>query len=259
MRFNRNARLDTSGVDDRRGMGMPAIGGGMGVIGLVLALLFGGNVFDSGGGDGSAAPVSGGEVGQCQTGADANQSGDCRMVAVFNSLEGYWHQYETPRLELFSQSVSTACGPATSAVGPFYCPGDQRIYLDLGFFQELQSKFGARGGPFAEAYVVAHEYGHHVQNATGQINKGDSVRTELQADCYAGVWAAAAEGDGLIEDITDDDIAIGLDAAASVGDDRIQERFQGEVNPDTWTHGSAAQRQQAFTTGYRGADPGVCA
>jgi uncharacterized protein len=271
MRFNRRARLDTSQVEDRRGMGVgiPALGGGLGVIGVLLTLLLGGNVFD--GGSDPASPVAGGDLSQCQTGDDANREDDCRIVAVVNSVQGYWsgaiEDYQPARTRFFTQAVNTGCGQASSSVGPFYCPADDYVYLDLGFFQDLQRNFGARGGPFAEAYVVAHEYGHHVQDLLGTMEQvgGDrqgaesaSVRLELQADCYAGVWAAAAEGDGFVEDITDQDIADGLDAAAAVGDDRIQQRHQGDIDPHSWTHGSAEQRQRWFTTGYRSGDPRDC-
>jgi predicted metalloprotease len=252
------------------GMGVPAMGGGLGVIGLIIALLLGGNPLDSGGGGGSAIgpQVQGGsDLSHCQTGADAETNADCRIVAVFNSLEGYWSEYPQAGLRLFSGGVNTGCGQASSSVGPFYCPADRFAYLDLDFFGELQSKFGAEGGDFAEAYIVGHEYGHHIQNVTGQMDKvgndrqgaeSGAVRLELQADCFAGVWAAAAEGDGFITDITDDDIREGLDAAAAVGDDRIQERYQGDIDPHQWTHGSAEQRQRWFTTGYRSGDPNAC-
>jgi predicted metalloprotease len=155
--------------------------------------------------------------------------------------------------------VRTACGAADSSVGPFYCPGDQRVYLDLSFFDDLQTKFGAKGGPFAQAYVIAHEYGHHVQNLLGALGGGSSVAVELQADCFAGVWARNAYEGGFYEqEFTQKDIAEALDAAAAVGDDRIQQRSGGRVDPESFTHGSSKQRVAAFQLGYDTGDPRRC-
>jgi uncharacterized protein len=281
MRFRRDARLDASQVQDRRGMrpgGVAAIGGGGigGIVVLLLLMLSGGG----GGGGNVLSSLEGLTVDQgtpndlsdeCRTGADANERDDCRIVGVVNSVQAYWTDayadYRPAQTVFFSGSVSTACGGATSAVGPFYCPADSTIYIDLGFYDDLRSRFGATGGPFAEAYVIAHEYGHHVQNLTGVLSRNrerDSgprsaaVRIELQADCYAGAWAAAAEHTGFIEPLTQASIADGLNAAAAIGDDRIQESMTGEVDPHTWTHGSSEQRQRWFLVGYENDDPAAC-
>ena len=177
-------------------------------------------------------------------------------------------------MRLFTGSVNTGCGPATTAVGPFYCPVDQTAYFDTDFFQELVDRFGSSGGPFAQEYVVAHEYGHHVQQLQGILGRsqqgaqgagGNGVRTELQADCYAGIWAHYAstvkqESTGVpyLQPLSDKDIHDALSAAASVGDDRIQKESTGRVNPESWTHGSSEQRQKWFTVGYQTGDPNKC-
>ncbi|MEU9858587.1 neutral zinc metallopeptidase [Streptomyces sp. NPDC047974] len=293
MQFDDDARLDTSEVEDVRGSRIPGgkatVGGGIiGLIALLLGVFLGVGPdqlgLSGGGEDTPAASSSSAEQVKrdCLSGADANSRQDCRTVAVVNSVQDYWRgeyarrggTYAPASTILFDQRVNTACGAASSAVGPFYCPGDRRVYLDLGFFEELRTKFGAGAGPFAQAYVVAHEYGHHIQNLMGTLSRSqdgrtgadsNAVRVELQADCYAGVWARHATstpdesiGRPLLTRIDDTDIRDGLDAAAAVGDDRIQERFQGRVTPESWTHGSAEQRRQWFHTGYRTGDMAQC-
>lgn len=276
MRFRPGAKLDTGQVQDRRGGGGRgvAVGGGVGTVLVVVVLaLLGVDVGPVGGGRGPDVNLSDNQQlsSSCRTGADANQSEDCRIVGVVNSVQAYWSDsldgYREAPTNFFSGSTQTGCGGATSAVGPFYCPADQQVYIDLSFYDDLRSRFGASGGPFAEAYVIAHEYGHHVQHLVGTDRKvgndregetSGSVRLELQADCYAGVWAANAVETGFIEELTDQDIADGLDAAAAVGDDRIQQRSTGRVDRESWTHGSAASRQKWFNTGFRGGDPRRC-
>jgi predicted metalloprotease len=267
MRFRSGARLDTSEVEDRRGMSIGPVGGmvgGGGIVGVVITIIL---LIMNGSGGGSNL-AAGGQQGNlatdCQTGADANQRPDCRIVGVVDSVQQYWAGvvpgYHRAPTDLYTQQTSTGCGPATSAVGPFYCPPDETVYLDLGFFSELQTRFGATGGPFAEAYVVAHEYGHHVQHRLGtdahvgndrQGPSSGSVRLELQADCYAGVWAHHAVETSFIDQVTSDDITQGLDAAAAVGDDRIQQEAQGRVTPESFTHGTSAQREHWFSTGFQ--------
>jgi uncharacterized protein len=280
-RFNERARLDPSQVKDRRGStGKVAggISGGAGIIVLVIALLLGVNPLDMGSSTSPQAPGvnPGSTLEECQTGADANETQECRIVGYVNSIQAFWVTelpatgitYRDADTYLYSGSTQTACGMGTTQTGPFYCPADHGIYIDLTFFDELQSRFGARGGPFAEAYVLAHEYGHHVQNLEGTLSATGSdrdtgpesaaVRIELQADCYAGLWAHNATATGYLNPLSDEDIATGLDAAAAVGDDRIQERVQGRVAPESWTHGSSEQRQQWFLTGYQSGDKASC-
>jgi predicted metalloprotease len=286
MDFDDDARLDTGQIRDQRGSGglggglrLPGVGGraigGGGIIGLVVlaavVLLTRGGTDPLALGSGSGSGAGNQLAESCQTGADADQNDDCRIVAVVNSVQGYWSDavdgYDDAPTVFFTDAVSTGCGRATSAVGPFYCPADQQVYIDLGFYDELRSEFGARGGPFAEAYVIAHEYGHHVQHLLGDDRQVGSdrdgatsggVRLELQADCYAGVWANHAVGTGLIVELTQEDIADGLDAASAIGDDRLQSQAGMQVNPETWTHGSSAQRQRWFLRGYESGEPGQC-
>jgi len=244
---------------------MVAGGGGLvGLVFLVVSLLTGGQ-------EGSVGdPFSIGQGGEelaaeCRTGEDANQREDCRIVGVINSVQEFWgktlENYRPAQTVFFTEAVNTGCGTASSQVGPFYCPADQKVYIALGFYEDLRQRFGAQGGPFAEAYVIAHEYGHHVENLQGILERERSgatgpqspaVRTELMADCLAGMWAGGAVETGFIEELTDADIADGLDAAAAIGDDRIQEKAQGRVEPESWTHGSSEARQKWFKNGYGG-------
>jgi uncharacterized protein len=284
VRYRRNADLDPSQIEDRRGqgpmLGLPGGGitvggGGLGLVGLLIYLLI--SVVGGGGSplsnldNSTVSQAPPGQVlGQeCTTGADANTREDCRIVADVNSVQRYWsgrvRNYVPAKTVFFTGQTDTGCGPASTDVGPFYCPVDKHVYIDLGFYQELHDQFGAQGGPFAEAYVIAHEYGHHTQDLLGDLQpggskgaQGRSVRTELQADCYAGVWARHAVATGYIVDLTQQDVAAGLDAAAAVGDDRIQSETQGQVNPETWTHGSSAQRQAWFKRGYQRGEPTGC-
>jgi predicted metalloprotease len=291
--FNENAPLDPSQVEDRRGQGggfgpLPGggatvgVGGGLiGIIALVLGLLFGGVIPTGGGSAGGIGDLNGQTAGggstlsECQTGAQANQREDCRIVGYVNSVQEYWstafaqqgQQYVPAKTVFFENSTQTGCGPATTEVGPFYCPVDKHVYIDLGFFDELRTKFGAQGGSFAQGYVIAHEYGHHVQDLLGILSRetsrqtgpaSESVRVELQADCFAGVWANHATQTGFLQPLSQNDIADALDAAAAVGDDRIQKEFQGRVTPETWTHDSSAQRQHWFSTGYQSGDMNAC-
>jgi len=289
MRFRKDAQLDPSQIDDRRGsggagggfpipMGIPAAGGAGGIVVLLVVLAF---VFLGGGGGlGNLGSLQGQTVGpgtapsevssECRTGADANTREDCRIVAVVNSVQAYWaktvRNYEPAKTRFFDGTIQTGCGAASAAVGPFYCPVDKYVYIDLGFFDQLQSQLGARGGPLAEAYVLAHEYGHHVQDLLGTLDSanrdtgptGGQVRLELQADCFGGLWVGHALDTGFVEDITRQDVADALDAAAAVGDDRIQERAQGRVTPETWTHGSSEQRKSWFTRGIQAGGPQSC-
>ncbi len=274
-------------VEDYRGSGgrgslggIPmgkAGGGGLGLI-LVLVVLFLSGGFPGGGGstglpiDLPAAPSGPGAGG----GAPPASDDEAQFVQfVVADVQDTWKRifaqanqtYEPTTLRLFTSGIQTGCGGATSEVGPFYCPADKRVYIDLGFFRELQERFAARGD-FAQAYVIAHEFGHHVQNVLGVSNdvrqqqqedpEGAnelSIRLELQADCLAGVWGHSANQEGLLEP---GDVEEGLNAAAAVGDDRIQQKSGRGVNPESWTHGSSAQRMAWFQKGFENGDPAAC-
>jgi hypothetical protein len=293
MRWKRNTGFDQ--IEDRRGQGGGGIGfpsgggggipipipggkagGGLGsiIVVVVLFLLFSGVL----GGSGSIPGLGGlsGGGGNAQPGGTLNPQSDTdqQLGYIVNSIQTFWastfresgKDYPETKLVLFEGGTQSACGPASSATGPFYCPADQKVYLDLGFFDELRSRFGASGGDFAMAYVVAHEFGHHIQTVLGiseqvqSMSQQDptrrndlSVRQELQADCLAGVWANSAASD-----LQPGDIDEALSAAAAVGDDRIQESTSGRIDPERWTHGSAEQRTAWFTTGYRSGNPDDC-
>ena len=287
VRFNRKGRLDSSRVRDRRGSGGGKLAiGGIGGLAVVLIAMFTGvdlsSVLEVVGTDGGAdtAPADGG-LAACETGADIETRPECRFVAFENSVQDFWtdqfaergSSYRPASFNVFTGGVSTGCGSASSAMGPFYCPADEGVYMDLGFFEVLESRLGATGGDFAEAYVVAHEFGHHVQNITGisgqvedrQGSESDGVRLELQADCFAGAWAhhatqtpSGSDDEPIITAISDEDIAEAIDAAETVGDDYIQTRTQGNVTPETWTHGSSEQRVRWFRRGLDTGDPDTC-
>jgi len=281
--FNEGMQIDTSTASSSGGGGgRIALGGGLGgLLIVVIAMFLGvdpGPIVNQQQAATSDDVAPGFDLSQCKSGADANKYVQCRVVATGNSVDAVWHQlmpkYTRPHLRLFTGSVDTGCGPATTAVGPFYCPVDQTAYFDTEFFKELVDRFGSSGGPFAQEYVVAHEYGHHVQQLQGNLGRaqqgaqganGNGVRTELQADCYAGIWAHYAstvkqESTGVpyLQPLSDNDIRDALSAAASVGDDRIQKTSTGRINPESWTHGSSAERQKWFTVGYQTGDPNKC-
>jgi len=272
----------SSNVEDRRGMGGRGLalgGGGIGTLLLIVAVwLCGGDpstLLDQLGG--GSAPVEQQQQQQAQNN-QAQTDDEKRFVsAVLKSTENVWNEilpqqarvrYVEPKLVLFSNQTTSACGQASAATGPFYCPGDEKLYLDFGFFRELKTRFGAPGD-FAQAYVIAHEVGHYVQDLLGTMDKVTaaqqrasetqanqlSVRLELQADCYAGVWANYVQKKGLLEA---GDVEEAMKAAASVGDDSIQKQSQGYVVPESFTHGSAQQRMSWFTKGFQSGNIRQC-
>jgi uncharacterized protein len=301
MRYSEGADLDTSDVTDIRGggggfggfggRGIAVGGGGLGLVGLVIVVLLnvlggggsgttGGSTVTGFGGVSQGGTADGAELAQdCRSGSDANRDVQCAVVADINSIQDFWEQtlggrYTRTDTVFFSSQVQTQCGSASSGSGPFYCPADQLVYIDLSFYDDLRTQFGAEGGLFVDAYVLAHEYGHHVQDLLGinkQVQAGvtgaesGSVRLELQADCFAGVWANHAttvpdeSGQPLIAEITQDDVDRALDAASRIGDDFIQRNLgNGRVDQNSFSHGSSAQRQKWFSTGYRSGDPNQC-
>jgi uncharacterized protein len=272
----RGGRQSTN-VEDRRGIGGGglAVGGGLGAVVItIIALLFGVDpsaLLDQTGGGGPAPatetrPAPGGRQ---------DEMGEFVRV-VLATTEDAWtdifrrngQQYPAPTLQLFEGQTRSACGAATASVGPFYCPADRKVYIDLSFYRELQTRFRAPGD-FAQAYVIAHEVGHHVQNVLGTMDRvgaaqrrmsqaeanGLSVRLELQADCYSGVWARYADQKGVVEP---GDIDEALNAASAIGDDRLQRQQQGYVVPDSFTHGTSAQRARWFREGFESGDVRRC-
>ncbi len=288
MSFNEGVRIDPGRASG--GGGGLAIGGGAGVVGVLIFLVV--QLLGGGGGAGLQLP-SGLEPAQgagdqesieeleqrCNTEGALDRYTDCRLIKVYDIADEVWSEefqrrgleYASPRLAFFTQATQTGCGAASASVGPFYCPADQEIYFELGFLDQLQTQFGAQG-EFAQAYIAAHEFGHHLQTLLGterqvraaqQQNPGAanqySVAMELQADCYAGAWAKLADqrgNDGIA--LTEQNIAEAVNAAEAVGDDRIQAKTQGRVSPESFTHGSAEQRRQWFLIGYRAGDIDSC-
>nr|WP_296072619.1 neutral zinc metallopeptidase [uncultured Actinoplanes sp.] len=298
MELNENADIDTSQVEDQRGSGgggggfggLPIPIGGGGIVGLIITVVllavggyFGVNQL---GGNDSAQSDNGNIQQECSDKSKALDQLDCRNVLYVNSIQAYWKQaepqyfnkqYQPAKTVLFSNRVNTGCGAADSGVGPFYCPADNKVYIDLTFYQVLAQQLGAPG-EFAQPYVLAHEYGHHIQDLVGTEAKmrraqqgaseaqqnALSVKLELQADCYAGVWAkhatetTANNGQPIFKSLTQQDVQEGIDTAGKIGDDVLQKRSGNPVNPDEFTHGTAAQRQQWFSTGYNSGTPESC-
>lgn len=304
MSFNDNAQLDTSQIETRSGgggggrrPGGMVVGGGIGgLILLIIALIFGinpselpgaGTADDTGQVDTGQVDTSGGAANgnlaqECRTGADANTNDRCLIVGTVNSVQAYWtgelprygKKWQPTKTVLYQGATASQCGTASNQVGPFYCPLDKRVYLDADFFGLLSSQFGADTGNLAKEYVVAHEYGHALQDQLGLLGRAQqdpqgaqsgAVRVELMADCLAGVWAKHAStttdagGTPLLEGITREDLLSALSAAKAVGDDHIQATMGGgRVNPESWTHGSSEARQRWFLQGYKTGDLNQC-
>jgi predicted metalloprotease len=301
MSLNEDAQVDTSQIEDQRASGggggrigipIPMGGGGRGgLVGLIVTVL----LVLVGGGIGAGQLLGGGGGGQTDN-TDLNRScstanpdrlkrTDCRNALYVNSVQNFWQtelpqvfgqQYQPADTVFFSGQTSTGCGAADAGVGPFYCPADRKVFIDLSFYNELTNRFGAKG-EFAQPYVLAHEYGHHVQDLLGteaQMRRAQqrdpdnanrySVMLELQADCYSGVWAAHAAqtkdaaGHPIFTQVSQQDIQDAVNAAGAVGDDTIQRKAGRSVDPDTFTHGTSQQREQWFTRGYQNGDPKSC-
>ncbi|MDR7329442.1 KPN_02809 family neutral zinc metallopeptidase [Corynebacterium guangdongense] len=287
MTFKDNIQLESGRASSGGGRGM-AIGGAGGIGGLLLVglfLLLGGSPEQAGqvlqnqqqwsnetSQDDGTDPFA-----HCQTGADANQYEDCLVYGAALSVDDYWAEqlpaqaqleYQEPGLVIFQDAVQSGCGMASASTGPFYCGADQSAYFDTSFFGQLKN-FGGSDAPLAQMYIVAHEFGHHIQYLQGTIQLVDyndpgkdsmAVKMEMQADCYAGMWVSQADKgeDAMLEPITQEQVQTAIDTARAVGDDNIQRRSGGEVQPDLWTHGSSEQRQEAFMTGYRTGSMQAC-
>lgn len=280
MKWDRDHQSDY--VDDRRGMSGGGGGGGglgillplamgifrrFGVVGVIVVVVgfFALRMFTGGGG--IAGLLGGGGGGQGGAGVDDEMK--AFVGSVLDDAQDHWDKtlpkrsesYRKARLVLFTGQVNSACGNATAAVGPFYCPGDEQVYIDLSFYQQLRERLGAPGD-FAQAYVIAHEVGHHLQHIYGDLGRGrdegadgGSVRVELQADCYAGIWAHSAQQRGLLEV---GDVEEAMTAAKSIGDDALQKAATGTVQPELWSHGSSAQRMRWFQRGFTSGDIDAC-
>ena len=279
MTFNDNARVDSSRVQRRRGGGVGgkvAAGGGIGGAGLLIVLFLASQwlgVDLTGLASGVPSPTSQVAADErvsfdsCRTGQDANADDECRMAAAALSLDDYWAEqmdgYREPAVVLYRGATQSACGTASNQVGPFYCPPDQGIYIDTEFYGLLRSQLGGSDDALAQMYVLAHEWGHHIQHLTGDLERADrsagadggQVRLELQADCYAGAWVGAAsstedsQGTPFLKPVSQEELNDALSAAAAVGDDHIQQQAGQRVNPDGFTHGSSEQRQRWFKNG----------
>ncbi|MFP3713897.1 neutral zinc metallopeptidase [Puerhibacterium sp. TATVAM-FAB25] len=289
MTFNEGGQFEGGRVSRGGGRGGLIAGGGIGAVLVTLLALFFGNDGDVGRltdaltGGGQGAPTGQEQfVGDCSA-EEANSDRECRLSATVQALDAYWAEvlpqqagvrYSEPPVVSFSGQTDSACGTASSSTGPFYCPPDQTVYVDVSFFDLLQQQFGAQGGPLAEEYVVAHEVGHHVENLVGAMDaadrggsgpESDSVRIELMADCLAGMWVGHAAttvdpdtGVTFLEPITEAELRQALDAAAAVGDDHIQQQATGAVHPEGFTHGTSEQRVRWFSIGYEGGTMADC-